>query len=146
MYLLARFIIKSISKFHTLSLSSGLWVRSSRGIGLGLIAGAAFTLLLVYVSNRWIDKSIYPSPIWQLHHKSTYASLCARMGPTVTQRPASTAGQSNATAGLDCNMIQCSSPFTEALPPRSTQSVHGGPPSVNELSIQGVRTPPPWTD
>jgi len=26
--------------------------------------------------------SIYPSPIWQLHYKSMYASLCARMGPT----------------------------------------------------------------
>jgi len=48
---------------------------------LGLSGGAAFTLL-VYVLNRWIEKSIYASPIWQLHHKSTYASLCARIGPT----------------------------------------------------------------
>jgi len=30
----------------------GFRVRSSRGIGLGLSGGAAFTLLLVYVSNR----------------------------------------------------------------------------------------------
>jgi len=49
---------------------------------LGLSGRAAFTLLLVYVSNRSIDKSIYALPIWQLHHKSTYASLCARIGPT----------------------------------------------------------------
>ena len=35
------------------------------------------------MSNRWIDKSIYASPIWKLHHKSTYASLCARIGPTI---------------------------------------------------------------
>jgi len=38
---------------------------------LRLSGGAAFTLLLVYVSNRLIDKSIYASPIWQLHHKLT---------------------------------------------------------------------------
>jgi len=30
----------------------GFRVRSSRGVGLGLSGGAAFTLLLVYVSNR----------------------------------------------------------------------------------------------
>jgi len=49
---------------------------------LGLRGKAASTLLLVYVSNRWIDKSIYTSPIWQLHYNLTYASLCARIGPT----------------------------------------------------------------
>jgi len=62
-------------------LLSGLWVRLSRGIGLGLSGGAAYSLL-VYVSNRWIDKSIYASPIWQLHHKLTYTSFCPRIGPT----------------------------------------------------------------
>ena len=36
------------------------------------------------MSNRWIDISIYASPRWQLHHTSTYASLCARIGPTPT--------------------------------------------------------------
>jgi len=61
---------------------SGLWVRSSRGITLELSGRATFTLY-VYMSNRWIDKSIYASPIWQLHHKSMYASLCARIGPTI---------------------------------------------------------------
>jgi len=49
---------------------------------LGLSGGAVFTLLLVYVSNRWIDKSIYPSLIWQLHHMWMYASLGARIGST----------------------------------------------------------------
>ena len=49
-------------------------------VELELSSGATFTLL-VYVSNRWIDNSIYASPIWQLHDKSTYASLCARIGP-----------------------------------------------------------------
>jgi len=48
---------------------------------LELSSGAAFTLL-VYMSNRWIDTSICSSPIWQLHHKSTYPSLCANIGPT----------------------------------------------------------------
>ena len=48
----------------------------------GLSGGASFTPLLVYVSNTRIDKSIYASQIWQLHHKLTYTSLCARIGPT----------------------------------------------------------------
>jgi len=48
---------------------------------LGLSCRAAFTLL-VYVWNRWKDKSKYASPIWQLHHKSTYTFLCTRIGPT----------------------------------------------------------------
>jgi len=63
---------------------TGCWVDFECGhhLELGLSGTAAFTLLLVYVSNRWIDKSIYASPIWQLHHKSMYASLCARLGPT----------------------------------------------------------------
>ena len=37
-----------------------------------------------------MDKSIYASPIWQLHHKSTYASLCARIGPTSDSTTTST--------------------------------------------------------
>jgi len=63
-------------------LLSGLWVRSSRGIGLGLSGWAAIQLLLVYMSNRWIDKSTYASPNWQLHHQSTYTSLCTNLCPT----------------------------------------------------------------
>jgi len=59
----------------------GFWVRSLHGIGLGWSGGAAVSILVVYVSNGWIDNSIYASPIWQLHHKLTYASLCARIGP-----------------------------------------------------------------
>jgi len=34
------------------------------------------------MSNRWIHKSIHASPIWLLHHKSTYLSLYTRIGAT----------------------------------------------------------------
>ena len=64
------------------NLQGGLPVRSSHGVGLGLGGGAAVTLLLVYVSNRWIDKSIYAWSLWQLHHKSIYMLLFARISPT----------------------------------------------------------------
>jgi len=61
---------------------SGHWMPSSCGIGWVMSGGATVTLLLVYVSNRWIAKSMYASPSCQLQHKMTYAYLCTRIGST----------------------------------------------------------------